>query len=387
MAKGSSTSIFVSSTCYDLEQIRADLRDFAISIGFDPVLSNFDSFPVNPNQNTLDNCLEAVRSNADIFLLIVGGRYGSITDTGKSITNLEFSEASAKGIPKYVFVKEDILSLLPIWKDNPDADFSKAVDTPKLFEFISTLRDSGEIWVYPFSNAQDIIKTLRKQLSFLFSESLELRNKFYGSNEDLTHLESKALRLTVEKPRGWEYLLFAQVLKDQIIKYSSKRLDTELGISFGEPVILGEVDDVTSWVSSRFNWISTTIEQLSNALNDGFIKAVGEPGERGDIQRIVHLATRIGEGYEQLLDWKLQFLRVSVDEDFERLVSLASNFSTNAISEIEDFSSSLHTEIEGHITNMDSYDEGTVITITLTLTAPNTDDFSNEINKLCSIYE
>lgn len=38
--------------------------------------------------------------------------------------------------------------------------------------------------------------------------------------------------------------------------------------------------------------MSATIEQLSGALNNGFIKAVGEPGEHGDIKRIVHLATR-----------------------------------------------------------------------------------------------
>ncbi|OIR25343.1 hypothetical protein BGC33_06235 [Bathymodiolus thermophilus thioautotrophic gill symbiont] len=386
MPKGSNTSLFISSTCYDLAQIRTDLRDFALSIGFEPILSDFDSFPVNPSQNTLENCLEAVRNNADIFLLIVGGRYGSITETGKSITNLEFSEANAKGIPKYVFVKDDILSLLPVWKDNPDVNFESVVDTPKLLEFILTLRDSGEIWVYPFSNAQDIVRTLRKQLSYLFAESLDLRKTFYGSNENISNLESKALRLVIENPRGWECLLFAQVLKDQIKKYSSKRLDAELGISFGEPITLDEATDAISWVSSRLNWIANTIDQLSKALNNGFIKAVGEPGEPGDIQRIVHLATRVGDGYGQLLDWRIQFERVSVDDEFERLIYLVSNFSTNATSEIEEFTLNLYNEIEGHIVNMDTYDD-TVVTITLTLTAPDTDELNNEIARLCHIYE
>ena len=377
MSKGSNTSLFVSSTCYDLSQVRADLRDFSKTMGIDPILSEFDTFPVNPSQNTLHNCLEAVRSRADIFLLIVGGRYGSITETGKSITNLEFSEANAKGIPKYVFVKEDILSSLSIWKNNPEADFSSVVDTPKLFEFVSSLRDSGEIWVYPFSSAQDIVSTLRKQLSYLFSESLDLRKKFYESDVDLTHLEPKSLRLAIEKPKGWEWLLFAQVLKDQMERYSSKRLDSELGISFGEPIVLDEIHDVTLWVSSRFTWISATIEQLSNALNTGFIKAVGEPGETGDIQRIVHLATRIGEGYEQLLEWKLQFLRVSVDEEFKRLVSLTSKISTNAINEMEEFTSHLYYKIDGYISKRDTYSEGTAITITLTMTIPETSEFSS----------
>lgn len=386
MPKGSKTTLFVSSTCYDLSQLRADLRDFAESIGLEPILSEFDSFPVNPNQNTLSNCLEAVKNRTDIFVLVVGGRYGSIADAGKSITNLEYFEAKAKGIPKYVFVKEDVLALLPIWKANSGADFSSAVDNPSLFEFIIDLRDSGDVWVFPFSNAQSIISTLRKQLSYLFADCLDLRAKAHGSDPLVASLGPKAFRLAVEKSIGWEWLLFAQVLADEIASYSSKRLDTEFGISFGEPIPLEEVHDVTTWVSSRFAWISTTTEQLSRALNTGFIKAVGEPGEPGDLKRIVHLAKRIGNGYEQLLDWKLQFLRVSCDDEFETLMKLASKFSSNAIQEIEEFSAHLYTTIEGHIQNIDAYEKGTVITITLTLTVPDIEPFSEEIARLESLY-
>jgi hypothetical protein len=69
-------SVFVSSTCYDLRQIRVDLRDFLAGLGLDPVLSEFASFPVNPDASTLDNCLKAVEQRADIFVLVIGGRYG-----------------------------------------------------------------------------------------------------------------------------------------------------------------------------------------------------------------------------------------------------------------------------------------------------------------------
>jgi hypothetical protein len=384
--KGNKTTLFISSTCYDLSQIRANLRDFAESMGFDPVLSEFDTFPVNPSQNTLNNCLEAVKNRADIFLLIVGGRYGSLTETGKSITNLEFSEACVKGIPKFIFVQNEILTLLPIWKNNPEADFSSAVDTPRLFKFISELRDSGEIWVYPFSSSQDIIGTLRKQLSYLFSECLELRNIFHKSELDLTQLDSKALRLVIEKPLGWEYLLFAQILSDQVNSYSSKRLDAELGISFGEPITLDEVSEIIDWIRSRFSWISNTIMQLSKALNTGFMKAVGEPGEPGDIQRIIHLAKRIGDAYEQLLEWKIQFFRLKVNEDFERLTYLVSEFSSNAIKEIEEFTLNLYCTLEGYIRESHTYDKGTVITLTLSLTLPDTEDFMCELERLKKLY-
>lgn len=248
------------------------------------------------------------------------------------------------------------------------------------------MRDSGDVWVFPFSNAQSIISTLRKQLSYLFADCLDLRAKAHRSDPLAATLEPKAFRLAVEKPVGWEWLLFAQVLADEIASHNSKRLDTELGISFGEPTPLEEVHDVTTWVSSRFGWITTTIEQLSRALNTGFIKAVGEPGEPGDLKRIVHLAKRVGDGYEQLLDWRLQFLRVHCDEEFETLMKLASEFSSNAIQEIEEFSASLYATIEGHIKNIDSYEKGTVVTITLTLTVPDTEPFLEEIARLGILF-
>lgn len=386
MPRGSKTALFISSTCYDLSQVRADLRDFSESMGFEPILSEFDSFPVDPNQSTLNNCLEAVKSRADIFVLIVGGRYGSITDSGKSITNLEYFEAKAKGIPKYVFVKDDILTLLPIWKANPNSNYTCAVDNPSLFEFISALRDSGDVWVFPFSNAQSIISTLRKQLSYLFADCLALRAKAQESDPVVSGLEAKAFRLAVEKPVGWEWLLFAQVLSDEIASHSSKRLDAELGVSFGEPTSLDGVQNVLTWISSRLKWITTTIDQMSKALEIGFIKAVGEPGEPGDIKKIVHLAKKIGNGYEQLLDWKLQFLRVSCDEEFEALMELVSGFSSNAIKEVEEFSASLYNTIAEHIKNIDSYNKGTVITITLTLTTPETEPLSKELSRLQELY-
>ena len=139
MPAGHLPAIFVSSTCYDLKQLRADLRDFIKKLGCEPVLSEFDSFPVNPDVGAVENCLEAVRKQADIFVLIVGGRYGSSTDTGKSVTNLEYLQARTKGIPIYVFVDGNIMPLLPVWKQNSDANFNGIVDSPKLFEFIGAL--------------------------------------------------------------------------------------------------------------------------------------------------------------------------------------------------------------------------------------------------------
>ena len=111
--------VFVSSTCYDLAHIRSDLKSFIEdNYGFEAMLSEFNSFPIDPCVGTFENCLSNVDQCADIFILIVGTRYGYVTDTGKSITNLEYLHAKAKGIPIYVFVKNQLKNYLPIWRAN-----------------------------------------------------------------------------------------------------------------------------------------------------------------------------------------------------------------------------------------------------------------------------
>jgi hypothetical protein len=107
-------SVFVSSTCYDLSQVRADLERSIADLGLDPVVSESDAFPVNPNSTVVENCLRVVKDRSDIFVLIVGGRYGSLTDSGHSVTNLEYLEAKAKGIPIYVFVLKSVLQVIPV---------------------------------------------------------------------------------------------------------------------------------------------------------------------------------------------------------------------------------------------------------------------------------
>ncbi len=379
MPKGSRTTLFVSSTCYDLSQVRADLWNFAESFSLEPVMSEYASFPVNPSTKTVENCLEAVRTRADIFLLVVGNRYGSLTGSGRSVTNLEFVEASARAIPRYVFVKKDILAVLPVWKANPQADFTSTVDNPKLFEFVSQLRDSGAVWVFPFDTAQDIVDTMKKQLSYLLSDCLELRAKMQTIDEAYLLLGPESLRLFVEKPKGWEYLVFAKLFQERVAKLEHKKLDLELKLGMGTSITLRNIAEANTWLSLKLSHARQPTENFTNALNNGIEKAVGAPGEPGNITRIAHVARRMADSYEELLDWTLEFNRVRTAPQLERLFSLASNFTSNAIREIEDYAATLFDRVRSAI---ESHKPGTSISFTLTLTAQDSGEFTAELERL-----
>lgn len=384
MPKGSPTTMFVSSTCYDLSQIRADLRDFASSLGYEPVLSELDTFPVNPSINTVSNCLGAVKDRADLFVLVVGGRYGSVSQSGLSITNLEYLEAVAKGIPIFVFVKHEIVTLLPTWKANPTADFSHAVDTPKLFEFVDSLRTKGQVWVFPFSSAQELTGTLRRQLSYLVGECLALRSKLYPTDSAIQSLGPASLRIYIEKPVGWEYLVLAEVMREQVRSHDAKRMDLELGISFGPIVHIKNRAEAIAWISNKISEIRHVPEQVDAALNLGVEPAVGPKGKPGDIHRIVHLATRFADGYLAAIEWTLEFRRVDVGDSLARLLELASELSSNMIREMREYAEGLREGIEAALLNVE---KGESASFTLVLTVGDMSEFEAEMARVATQHD
>ena len=53
--------VFISSTFYDLIQVRADLVGFVEGqLGYRPLASELPSFPVDPSADTIENCRRRV---------------------------------------------------------------------------------------------------------------------------------------------------------------------------------------------------------------------------------------------------------------------------------------------------------------------------------------
>lgn len=107
-----SPRLFVSSTCYDLQEIRFQLRQFILDFAYEPVMSEFDDIFYNYEHHVQDSCLEEI-SKCQLFLLVVGNNYGSIYHQEQandkipdSVTLKEFKRALDINIFKHIFINK-----------------------------------------------------------------------------------------------------------------------------------------------------------------------------------------------------------------------------------------------------------------------------------------
>jgi hypothetical protein len=347
MPKGFPPSVFVSSTCYDLNQVRADLKGFLTEMGFDPVLSETPIFPVSPQIGPIENCLQAVRERADVFILIIGLRYGSQNESGKSITNLEYLEAKAKGLPIYVFVLKQILDLIPVWKENPQNSFNGIVDSTKLFEFVEALQSSQDHWIYPFEEVLHIMGTLRNQLAILFMEGLVLREKVKDLKlpPSLIKLRGKPLRLLLERPSGWEYLFFSAVMAWEMRRDQDLKWDLHHGLKIKSIQIFENLLLMNEWILKKIQECQMFSHSFDTLMNAAMQEAVGSPGVHGNPEYLAYVARRLAGVRKALLEWSIEFNCVEVRPECERLLFLISEMSKGFIEQIENIPSRIDAEV------------------------------------------
>jgi hypothetical protein len=266
--------------------------------------------------------------------------------------------------------------------------FFRNLDSPKLFEFVESLRDPKENWVFPFKSAQDIINTLRIQLAYLFKDALDIRAKVLraGLPGSLQDLSGAALVLAVQKPFAWEYRLFGQVLCDEISQMASLKRDLNYGIALGKAVRIGDLGEIVEWVKIKFGEIQSYINSANALFNVALPKAFVAPGEPGDTEEIVYVSKRLAGVYRRILEWTMEFRHTQFDDEFSRLLEIVSRISRNAIEEIEEFAANVNRQIDDAMRVHEETKQPQSLRITLTLTCPDMPELDDELRRLSELY-
>jgi len=118
--------VFVSSTYADLKEERSKVMQTLMEI--DCIPAGMELFPASDEEQF--EFIKRIIDDCDYYLLIIGGRYGSVTEDGISFTELEYEYALSKGLRVLAFLHSD-----------PDEiSFKKSDTEPKLREKLQNFR-------------------------------------------------------------------------------------------------------------------------------------------------------------------------------------------------------------------------------------------------------
>lgn len=198
--------VFISSTCYDLSLLRSQLRTFIKTIGYEPIMSDYEDVLYDPRIHTHTSCVDEV-SNCDVLVLIIGARFGGKAsleslnrinfeslkneslniDTLKeqehlSVTQLEVLKALENSMPVYTFIDKKVWHDHELYEKNKTSDIIEKIIFPSIekqetakyiFNFINfvRLRTKGNN-IFTFEKGQDIEEILKKQWASYFQRLL-----------------------------------------------------------------------------------------------------------------------------------------------------------------------------------------------------------------------
>jgi hypothetical protein len=115
--------IFVSSTYEDLRVERQQATQAILETGCFP--AGMELFPAS--DDTQWELIKRVIQESDYYIVIIGGKYGSLAPGGNSYTEMEYDYAIEKEIPVLGFVKAD-LDNIPSKFVEPDPKIKKQLD-------------------------------------------------------------------------------------------------------------------------------------------------------------------------------------------------------------------------------------------------------------------
>lgn len=199
--------IFISSTDYNLIDLRAELANFLIEIGYRPILSSADGFPdKSPDLEPWESCLP-VLERCFVIVLIIDGRYGTAlpwphytslpkinSPSRKKIspTHGEYLFAHENRKRMLVFVRKEVMIQYQSYrraidntKTKKEAKEALKVTLPKhisfeSLDFLNEVKTSKPIpWIKEFEDVTTVKKEVQKKMLNELAEVFMLKNKHF----------------------------------------------------------------------------------------------------------------------------------------------------------------------------------------------------------------
>jgi hypothetical protein len=147
-------------------------------------------------------------------------------------------------------------------------------------------------------------------------------------------LSPEALTLAMDQPLGWEYLLFPQVLQDDIDSCADLKDSYARGAALGPPEYVSK-SAIQAWAQPRMKRLDRLVADIESAVNLRLPPAFGEPGEPGDPGEIVAVARLVGARYRETIEWSLRIRCAEGPRGFEAVVDALAHFPDDVLAKVE----------------------------------------------------
>ena len=213
--------VFISSTVYDLADVRSALKDkIERTYKYGVLLSESSDFPVAQRTHSYQACLKQVRK-AELLVLLIDTHYGSEYESESgfpiSITRKEVRVARKSKVPVMTFARRRTLDERDRWKQilkrkNIETSDKNAIlhafryykkkeklhaQSPWVYEFLDEVDcASRDNWIHKFETSGELLETFHSRFTYFLEEyfpnvSLPLATPL--NDEILTNLEEAQL--------------------------------------------------------------------------------------------------------------------------------------------------------------------------------------------------
>lgn len=275
--------VFISSTFSDLKEAREKVLKILLSI--DCIPSGMEFFPASDDEQF--EFIKRIIDDCDYYLLIVGGRYGSVASDGISYTQKEYEYAISKGIPVIAFLRNNIDKLPVCDTDSNDEKRSKLNDFRNLVAQGRMIR----FWDTEDELASQVAVSLPQAFK-LHPAAGWVRGGVGASEDVLLQLLEANKRITELEAQNRELLNKETSLSVSSSVSSGLSLDKEIEVSASfEVKYPGATDWETEYITRKINLrtlfdeiapsiISPAIEsEVMSIINERIIDAENDMGE------------------------------------------------------------------------------------------------------------
>ena len=307
--------IFISSTFFDLRQVRADIDRFVKDLGYEPVRNEQGNIPYGKEEKLEEYCYKEI-SNIDILISIIGGRFGSpSTHDNYSISQMEIKTALNLDKQVFIFIDKNVYSEYRTYLSNKTTKTVKYhyVDNIKIYEFIEqleTLPKNNPI--QGFESSEDIVHFLKEQWAGLFQGFLQEQRRLKEVNllqglENTASTLNQLINYLTEERKG-----AVSTIRDILITNhpAFERLGKLLGVQYR--IFFLSRQELTRWLKAR-TYEALADSKWDNPQEEEWLMAVNKKQYVLKVNSV--LFDEVGNLRPiQKADWNDDYIRLEVND-------------------------------------------------------------------------